>query len=393
MRPAARLQAAIDLVDQIIVAAREGGASADNIAKRFFAERRYAGSKDRRAVRELAWQAIRSFGECPDNARSAFVAMADNDDELAALFDGTDYGPPAIGASEPRAGGGLLPQWILPHFTDLIDAAEQKALLDRAPLDLRANALKTSVEEIAAQFPEAEVLPQSPYALRLQTGQAIDQHPALLDGLVEIQDLGSQLIVDACMAKPDMIVLDLCAGAGGKTLGLAAYMCGEGRLIASDTNRARLDQLRPRANRAGALDIETLLLNPGKESAMLASLAGKCDIVLIDAPCSGSGTWRRNPETRWRLNAARLRRVIDEQAKLLAIGAEMVAPGGHMVYAVCSLIAAEGRGQVAGFLASNLGWRAVETDVSAGRTDGDGTLLTPYHDSTDGFFFARLEKL
>lgn len=393
MRPAARLQSAIELVDQIIVAAREGGASADTIANRFFAARRYAGSKDRRAVRELAWAAIRRFGETPDTARAAFVALADNDDELAALFDGSDYGPPAIGASEPRARGGVLPQWILPHFTGLIDAAEQQALLDRAPLDLRTNALKTSVEVIAGQFADAEILPQSPYALRLPTGQAVDQHPAVLNGLVEIQDLGSQLIVDACTAKPGMTVLDLCAGAGGKTLGVAAYMRGKGRVIASDTNRARLDQLRPRANRAGALDIETLLLNPGKESAMLAGLAGKCDVVLIDAPCSGSGTWRRNPETRWRLDAARLKRVIDEQAKLLTIGAEMVAPGGHMVYAVCSLIAAEGREQVAGFLASNLGWGAVDTGVPAGRTDGDGTLLTPYHDGTDGFFFARLEKL
>jgi 16S rRNA (cytosine967-C5)-methyltransferase len=393
MKPAARLQSAIELVDQIIVAARKGGASADNVAKRFFSERRYAGSKDRRAVRELAWQAIRRFGECPANARSAFVAMADEDAELAELFDGSDYGPPAIGAMEPRASGGLLPQWILPHFTNLIDEPEQKALLDRAPLDLRANALKASVEEIAGQFPEAEVLPQSPHAVRLPTGQAVDQHPAVLDGLVEIQDLGSQLIVDACMAKPDMIVLDLCAGAGGKTLGLAAYMRAKGRLIASDTNRARLDQLRPRANRAGALDIETLLLNPGKENAMLADFSGKCDVVLIDAPCSGSGTWRRNPETRWRLDEARLKRVIDEQAKLLNIGAEMVAPGGHIVYAVCSLIAAEGRGQVAGFLASNSGWRAVDTSFPAGRPDGDGTLLTPHHDGTDGFFFARLEKL
>jgi 16S rRNA (cytosine967-C5)-methyltransferase len=393
MKPAARLQSAIELVDQIIVAAREGGASADNIAKRFFAARRYAGSKDRRAVRELAWKAIRRFGECPDNARSAFVAMAHEDADMAALFDGTDYGPPAISATEPRASGGVLPQWLLPQFTDLIDKTEQNALLDRAPLDLRANALKTSVEEITAQFPEAEILPQSPHALRLPTGQAVDQHPAVLDGLVEIQDLGSQLIVDACMAKPDMVVLDLCAGAGGKILALAAYTGGKGRLIASDTNRARLDQLRPRANRAGAFEIQTLLLNPGKESAMLADLSGKCDVVLIDAPCSGSGTWRRNPETRWRLDAARLKRVIDEQAKLLNIGAEMVAPGGHMVYAVCSLIAAEGRGQVAGFLASNVGWRAVETGVSAGRADGSGTLLTPHHDGTDGFFFARLEKL
>ena len=393
MRPAARLQSAIELLDAIIIAARDGGASADQLAKRFFAERRYAGSKDRRAVRDLAWSAIRRFGERPDNARSAFVAMAESDAELAALFDGSDYGPPAIGTSEPRAGGGLLPQWILPHFAALVDENERKALLDRAPLDLRVNALKTSREAMSAEFAESEILPQSPHALRLPTGQAVDSHPAVLDGSVEIQDLGSQLIVDACAAKPGMTVLDLCAGAGGKTLGLAAYMDGKGRLIASDTNRARLDQLRPRANRAGALEIETLLLNPNKERAMLSDLGGACDVVLIDAPCSGSGTWRRNPETRWRLNPARLDQVIAAQANLFDIGAEMVASGGHLVYAVCSLLDDEGRGQVNGFLDRHEGWRAEAITLPAGRAHGDGLLLTPHHDGTDGFFFARLQKL
>lgn len=393
MRPAARLQSAIELVDQIIAAARDGGASADAIAKRFFAERRYAGSKDRRAVRDLAWGAIRHFGERPESARAAFVAMADDDADLAALFDGTDYGPPAIGPNERRASGGLLPQWILPHLADLIGEEERHALLDRAPLDLRVNPLKTSREAIAAEFADAQILPQSPYALRLPTGQAVDNHDAVLDGLVEIQDLGSQLIVDACAVTPGMTVLDLCAGAGGKTLGLAAYMDGKGRLIASDTNRARLDQLRPRANRSGALKVETLLLNPNKERAMLSDLAGACDVVLIDAPCSGSGTWRRNPETRWRLNPARLEQVMAAQSNLLDIGAEMVAPGGHLVYAVCSLLDDEGRGQMAAFLNRHQGWRAGSVKLPAGRAHGDGILLTPHHDCTDGFFFARLEKL
>ena len=168
---------------------------------------------------------------------------------------------------------------------------------------------------------------------------------------------------------------------------------GKGGLIASDTNRARLDQLRPRANRAGALEIETLLLNPNKERAMLGDLAGACDIVLIDAPCSGSGTWRRNPETRWRLNPARLEQVIAAQANLLDIGAEMVAPGGHLVYAVCSLLDDEGRGQVAAFLNRHEGWQAEIISLPAGRAHGDGMLLTPHHDGTDGFFFARLQKL
>ncbi len=393
MKPAARLQSAIELLDAIIVAARDGGASADQLAKRFFAERRYAGSKDRRAVRELVWAAIRRFGERPDTARSAFVAIADGDPDLAALFDDSDYGPPAIGPSEQRASGGLLPLWILPHFADLVDEGERLALLDRAPLDLRVNTLKTSREAIIADFSNAEILPQSRSALRLPTGQAVKSHPAVTDGLVEIQDLGSQLIVDACAAKPGMIVLDLCAGAGGKTLALAADMEGKGRLIASDTNRARLDQLRPRANRAGVQDIETVLLNPGKERAMLADLAQACDLVLIDAPCSGSGTWRRNPETRWRLNPVRLEHVIQAQANLLDIGAEMVAPGGHLVYAVCSLLDDEGRGQVSAFLNRHDGWRAEAIALPAGRAHGDGVLLTPHHDGADGFFFARLQKL
>ena len=393
MRPAARLQSAIELLDAIILAARDGGASADQLAKRFFSERRYAGSKDRRAVRELTWNAIRRFGERPDNARAAFVAMADSDAELAALFDGSDYGPPAIGTNEPRSSGGLLPQWILPHFADLVDETERKALLDRAPLDLRVNALKTSRDEVAVEFPDAQSLPQSPFAFRLPTGQAIDSHLAVHEGRVEIQDLGSQLIIDACAAKPGQTVLDLCAGAGGKTLGLASYMKGKGRLIASDTNRARLDQLRPRANRAGALEIEMLLLNPGKERAMLSDIAGACDVVLIDAPCSGSGTWRRNPETRWRLNPSRLDHVIAAQANLLDIGAEMVAPGGHLVYAVCSLLDDEGREQMDSFLARHGGWRAAPIMMPAGRVHGAGVLLTPYHDGTDGFFFARAQKL
>jgi 16S rRNA (cytosine967-C5)-methyltransferase len=135
------------------------------------------------------------------------------------------------------------------------------------------------------------------------------------------------------------------------------------------------------------------LLNPNKERAMLSDLVGACDVVLIDAPCSGSGTWRRNPETRWRLNPARLELVIAAQANLLSIASEMVASGGYLVYAVCSLLDDEGRGQVAQFLNRYEGWRVDTIDLPAGRTHGGGVLLTPYHDGTDGFFFARLQKL
>ncbi len=393
MKPAAQLQSAIELLDEIIIAARDNGPSADALATKFFAARRYAGSKDRRKVRDLAWSAIRAFGERPETARSAFVALADKDLELAALFDGTPYGPTVIDADEARAQGEVIPAWIKPLFSPLIDEQEQAALLKRAPLDLRVNRLKGDRASVIADLPEAEILSQSDDALRLPTGFAVENHPVILQGCADIQDLGSQLIVNACEAKPGMTVLDLCAGAGGKTLALASAMMGEGRLIGSDTNRNRLGQLTPRAQRAGARNIETLLLNPGQESTMLGELVGKCDLVLIDAPCSGSGTWRRNPETRWRLNPVRLHLVTDAQAILLTIGAEMVASGGHLVYAVCSLLEDEGRGQVERFLECHDGWRVCDADIPAGRIQGCGLMLTPYHDGSDGFFLARLQKL
>lgn len=393
MRPAARLQSAIELLDAILVAAKDGGASADQLAKSFFAERRYAGSKDRRAVRDLAWRAIRRFGEPPPSARSAFIALADEDAEIAALFDGSDYGPAAIGLQEQRAQGGPLPAWILPHLSILVEDSERPALLDRAPLDIRVNALKATREEVVRQLPEAEILHQSPYALRLPAGFPVDNHPLFAAGLAEIQDLGSQLIVDACAAVAGMTALDLCAGAGGKTLALAAAMENKGTLIACDTNRNRLQKLQPRQIRAGAFNIQTQLLDPGRETDMLSKYSGECDLVLVDAPCSGSGTWRRNPETRWRLNPQRLERVCADQEKILNIGAELVASGGHLVYAVCSILADEGRGQVSKFLDTHPDWRAVDPCVIAGRTEGAGILLTPTHDGSDGFFFARLKKL
>lgn len=383
MTPSARLQAAIELLDQIIIAARDGGPSADALAQRFFAARRYAGSKDRRAVRSLVWQAIRSFGDRPDSGRAAMVALADADAELAALFGGGGYGAAPISTEEPRAVKGLIPDWL----SGQIDPAEAAALLERAPIDIRANPLKPGMLPDEAQ-PLA-----LPNAFRLPTDFPLEQHPAYLAGSVEVQDYGSQLIVAACTATPGMTVLDLCAGAGGKTLALAAAMAGKGQLIASDTNRSRLSQLGPRAQKAGAEFIEARLLDPGKEAAQLADLHGRCDRVLVDAPCSGTGTWRRNPETRWRLNPARLKRVVEDQAKLLRLAAEMVAPGGKLVYAVCSVLEPEGRGQVDAFLESHRGWQIEPIMLPAGRPHGAGLLLTPAHDGCDGFFFAALGKL
>jgi 16S rRNA (cytosine967-C5)-methyltransferase len=216
---------------------------------------------------------------------------------------------------------------------------------------------------------------------------------AYRDGLIEIQDAGSQHIVRACHAKPGMTVIDLCAGAGGKTLALVADMGGEGMLVAADVNRDRLSRLPERARRAGADSIETLLLDAGKEASALAALNGQADVVLIDAPCSGTGTWRRNPEARWRLTQERLERLVAEQARILEFAAPLVKPGGRMVYAVCALTHAEGAGQIEAFLARQKGWRPEMSEEGPGRKYGEGRLLTPAQDGTDGFFIAALVKL
>jgi len=189
---------------------------------------------------------------------------------------------------------------------------------------------------------------------------------------------------------PDHEILDLCAGAGGKSLALAAAAPGVA-IIATDSNRSRLSKLAPRADRAQAR-IETRLLSPPNELQELADWRARADIVLVDAPCSGSGTWRRNPEGRWRLTPARLDRVVALQKHLLDIAADLVSPGGCIVYAVCSLLSREGAGQIEDFLARRSSWIVEETPIAAGRLDGAGRLLTPGHDATDGFFVARLVR-
>ncbi|OYW88923.1 MAG: RNA methyltransferase [Sphingobium sp. 32-64-5] len=390
MTPSARVQAAIDLLDEIIVAARDGGAAADTLIARYFKTRRYAGSKDRRAIRDLLYRAIRRSGERPASGRAAMAGLASEDAELAVLFDGSPHGPAPILAGEAIAGASLVPGWIIPHLSGHIDETEQRALLERAPLDLRLNRLKADRDAMLAAFPEAQTMAAMPDALRLPEGTPVEQSAAYRDGLVEIQDIGSQVIAMACAVQPGMAVMDLCAGAGGKTLALASLMGGEGRLFAADVNRDRLARLPERAQRSGAAFIQPLLLDPGKESAALTPYAGAMDVVLVDAPCSGTGTWRRNPEARWRLTGQRLARICAEQAHILDFAAPLVKAGGRLVYAVCSLTEDEGRAQVDAFLTRHAGWRVEHPDLPLGREHGCGRLLTPAHDGTDGFFIATL---
>lgn len=390
MTPSARVQAAIEILDEVIVSARDDGPPADAIVQRYFKTRRYAGSKDRRAVRELVYRAIRRSGERPDSGRAAMAGVASDDEDLAELFDGSVHGPSELRPDEPVAAAKLLPDWIVPKLSPLLSEDEWPALLERAPLDLRVNCARTSRDAIAEQLEGAEPTPLSPWGLRLAAESRVDDQPAFAEGLIEVQDEGSQLIALACNAENGMRILDLCAGAGGKALALAA-VASQAEIIACDTNRARLAQLGPRAERAGAA-IPTRLIDGGRESAQLADLEAQCDVVLVDAPCSGSGTWRRNPEGRWRLTPERLDRLAKLQARLLDIAEPLVKPGGALVYAVCSIIGAEGADQVRNFLGCHSSWMVQEVPFAGGRADGPGRLLTPKHDATDGFFVARFVR-
>lgn len=392
MTPAARVQAAIEVLDLIVAAARAKGAPADRILSDWFRTRRFAGSKDRRAVRELVYLAIRSCGEAPATGRAAMLLLAERDPALAALFTGEGHAPAPTVADEPVATAGVAPAWLEQALAGSgVEPAAAIALLSRAPLDIRVNALKADRATLDLPAPGEHLA--APQALRLPSDTPVEQWPAFQQGQIEVQDGGSQLTCIAVDAQPGELVVDLCAGAGGKTLALAAAMGNRGRLIACDVDRARLSRLAPRAARAGVAIIEERLLNPGREAETLIDLHAAADAVLIDAPCSGTGTWRRNPEARWRLTPAELARLTGIQSHLLDVASALVRPGGRLIYVTCSLLDAEGADQIGAFLARHVDWRAVPLALGAGRPRGEGTRLDPLHDGTDGFFVARLEPM
>jgi 16S rRNA (cytosine967-C5)-methyltransferase len=393
MTPAARTQAAIELLDRIIDAARNQGAAADTLIARWFVERRYAGSKDRRAIRELVYDAIRLCGERPVSGRAAMLALVAVRPDLADAFDGSGYGPAAIARGEPVAARGHLPAWLARMFEDSeLGVEEQAALLERAPLDVRVNRLKADPAAVAAEIADAAPIAFLSDGLRLPGDMQVERLPAYNEGRLEVQDAGSQLVTLASGIAPGMHVIDLCAGGGGKTLAMAAMMENRGTILACDVDRGRLSRLPMRATRAGATIAETRLLDPNREAEILADQAGLADLVLIDAPCSGTGTWRRNPEARWRLTPDRLAKLAATQAMLLDLAAGLVKPGGAIVYIVCSLLDAEGAGQAQRFLDAHPDWQRAGPGIPAGTPRAPGLRLTPFRDSTDGFFVAKVKR-
>ena len=391
MTPQARVQAAIEILDLVIAAARANGAPADRIVSEWFRTRRFAGSKDRRAVRELVYLAIRACGPVPDDGRAAMLRVAKDDTTVASLFDGSPHAPAPIGSDEAAAEGGVAPAWLETALAESgIAGGDALALLERAPLDLRINTLKA--DPATLELPLAGEPAPARHSLRFPYGTQVEAWDAYTRGQIEVQDAGSQLVCSALAVQPGALVIDLCAGAGGKTLGLAAAMANRGRLIACDVDRPRLSKLEPRAARAGVTIAETRLLDPNREAAALADLMGQADAVLVDAPCSGTGTWRRNPEARWRLTPDQLARYVAIQARLLDLAAGLVRPGGRLGFVTCSLLDAEGAAQAAGFLARHPEWQAETLDLGAGEARGPGFRLSPARDGTDGFFVACFQK-
>lgn len=397
MTPAARVQAAIECLEAVVAAARDGGAAADTLIARYFSTRRYAGSGDRRAVRELVYDVIRAQGDRPGSGRAAVIGYASvYAPDLLTAFGGDGHAPAMIGDNEAGTLSALASGWLIERFERRFGertTAELTALLGRAPLDLRVNTLRATRADVLVELPGFTPTPYAPDGLRATAPFAVEASAAFREGRIEIQDEGSQLAALACGVQAGMIVVDLCAGAGGKTLALAAAMANVGRLIAADTDRGRLDRLAPRAARAGVSIIDARLLNPGREWERLHDLERAADVVLIDAPCSGTGTWRRNPEARWRLTTPRLDRLTGEQARLLDLGSRLVKPGGRLTYVVCSLLPEEGEAQIAAFGRGHSGWRAEPLQLGGPAHLEVTNVLTPLQQGCDGFYVASLTRL
>ncbi|MFN8752321.1 MAG: RsmB/NOP family class I SAM-dependent RNA methyltransferase [Betaproteobacteria bacterium] len=299
-----------------------------------------------------------------------------------------------------------LPDWLYERFVGAYgaDGAETlaTALLRAAPMDLRVNVLKASREEVLATLHtegiEAEPTALALAGIRLRHKPFIERHPVFTGGLVEVQDEGSQLVAQLVDARRGQMVVDFCAGAGGKTLALGALMRSQGRLYAFDTSERRLANLTPRLRRSGLSNVHPQRID-SETDARVGRLRGKIDRVLVDVPCSGTGTLRRNPDLKWRMSPAALAELGAKQRAILASAARLLKPGGRLVYATCSLLPEENEAVVDDFLAASPGWRrldapqALRTAGLAVADSGEQDLrLDPARHGTDGFYAALLER-
>ena len=407
MRPDARIQAAID----ILTALEKTDQPADRLIRDYFRSRRYAGSKDRAAVAERVFSVLRhhfslAWTMQDDSPRALLLAsVAGGGEDPDVLFTGQTHAPAPLTDAEhkqlktPRADPPLHVESEFPAFleAELRRAfgdnvlREMSAFLGRAPTDLRVNALKASRDEafriLKEQGYDAALTPYAPLGIRIASGGAgLDRTPAFESGLFEFQDEAAQIAAILVAPKRGERILDLAAGAGGKALALAALSNNEAKIVASDIREAALEQLRLRAARAGA------------EIAIQLEPQGPFDAVLVDAPCTGTGTWRRQPELRGRFTPALLAKRIALQDELLDRAARLVKPGGRLIYATCSILPSENQDRIAAFRtrhpafvpdpAAAIWARETETPPPPGMADD--FRATPFTTGTDGFYCAIL---
>lgn len=422
MRSGARVAAAIEILSDL-EARRRPAAEA---VKDWMLAHRFAGSKDRAAIGDLVfcalrWRASSAWRLQSDAPRALMLGavvcgLEQTQEALNAQWAEDPHAPPPITDGEaqglaqsleaaPAWVGGDYPEWAEASFVRAFGedrVAEGQALAAPAPLDLRANSLKASRDKVLAVLadnPRLTVAPTpTPHAadgvrLPWTFGRAFNWagDVAFEKGWFEVQDEGSQLSALLCGATPGMQVADVCAGGGGKTLALAAAMQNKGQIYAFDVDGPRLGPLIQRLERSGARNAQVRA--PSKSRDVLGDLEGKMDVVLVDAPCSGSGTWRRNPDAKWRLRPGALEVRCREQQEALVLGARLVKPGGTLVYVTCSVFPEENEDQVTAFLAQDPSFVAAMIETNAPhRSRPVGLQFTPATTGADGFYVCRMTR-
>jgi len=431
MTPAARLSAAIEL----IAAIDTQRIPAAKALKEWGTAHRFAGSGDRAAISGLLWDVLRRRNSSAwlmesDTPRARLLGMLRLErglslEAIEALCDGSRFAPEPLndrerqaltsrsldGAPAPTAGD--YPEWLDSSLERVFGedrVAEAAAMASRAPLDLRVNTLKAKREKLVLSLAHlgGRPTPFSPVGLRIDLGAdarnpGIHAEEAFIKGAIEVQDEGSQLAALLSAARPGEQVIDLCAGAGGKTLALAAMMEGRGRLIATDHDKRQLAPIYERLSRAGVHNCE--VRNPRGAEDPLADLRASADVVLIDAPCTGSGTWRRNPDAKWRMRPGALEIRLRDQIDVLDRAAGLVKPGGRITYVTCSILSEENNEQVRSFLQRHPTFAVVSPTeavqaigenakafADAVRLSPEGVLMTPRRTGTDGFFVSVLRR-
>jgi 16S rRNA (cytosine967-C5)-methyltransferase len=427
MRLPGRLAAAIEILGEVETHHRP----VSEALKGWGISNRFAGAGDRAAIGNLVYDALRrrashAHAMGSEAARALILSVAVRDwgetsEALTAAFAADPHAPAALSADEiaclntadPLADAldhvrASLPQWVASHLTDALGAnwvAEGVAMAGRPPLDLRVNTLKSTRDRAAKSLnrvaPEDTLI--SPLGLRFPAGDRDARTPNVqadegyLKGWFEVQDQGSQIVSLLAGAGPGEQALDLCAGAGGKTLAMAAEMGNKGQIFAYDSERPRLAPIYDRLKRNGVRNVQVR----APERGALDDLAGKMDRVVVDAPCTGTGTWRRRPDAKWKLTHEQLARRVEEQAAILAEARRYVKPGGTLIYITCSILRDENEAQVEAFLAANAGfrildpaarWQASFPDAPAPHVSPLGLTLTPARTATDGFFMSALQR-